>query len=161
VTTDKHSFFGHEILYFIHMYICTVLIWSSICSKRTNVTCENSIMRVVILNKMYSHLQKLVRIWQNCNLLPFRKKHDRTRQSKTRSCRNDNFETLTPVKYPSESIECEARWDPRAVHCLCREKYLDSLMVYPLFWSLYRLRNENGTSTITPNPPRLKLSRLT
>jgi hypothetical protein len=34
VTTARHSFSGQEILYFIHMYIRTVLIWSFISSKR-------------------------------------------------------------------------------------------------------------------------------
>ena len=37
---------------------------------------------VVIVNKMYSQLQKLVRIWQNCNLLPFRQ--NMTRQDRAR-----------------------------------------------------------------------------
>ena len=45
VTTDRHSLSGHEILYFIHMYIRTVLIRSFICSKRTNVTREKSIIQ--------------------------------------------------------------------------------------------------------------------
>lgn len=47
VTTARHGFSGHEILNFIHMSIRTVLIWSFICSKRTNVTCTKSIIQSI------------------------------------------------------------------------------------------------------------------
>jgi hypothetical protein len=42
--TARHSISGHKILYFIHMYIRTVLIWSFICSEK-KVTREKSIIQ--------------------------------------------------------------------------------------------------------------------